>query len=102
MIKIFSGGAKISCSTEDSFLLTVQSENGFEPNVTLKFQVAENEDSELLIDKSFSLKGTYFQVELTKEEKPGLGEYIYRIMLLSPDGSVITQKSGEFEVKWGA
>lgn len=104
MIKIFSGGEKISCSMEDTFSLAIESENGFESGTKLKFQVAENEDGELLVDKIFTLNGTIFQIKLIKEEKEklGLGEYIYRIVLLSPDESVITQKSGELEVKWGA
>lgn len=104
MIKIFSDGEKISCSTEDTFLLTVESESGFEADVTLKFQVAENEESQMLVDKIFTPSGTLFKIELTKEEKQklSLGEYVYRIILLGPDGSVITQKSGELEVKWGA
>ena len=102
MIKIYSGGEKISCSTEDTFLLTVEAENGFEMGTSLKFQVAKDEEGELLIDKIFSLNGTFFQIELTEEEKPDLGEYVYRIVLLNLDGSVITQKSGQLEVKWGA
>ncbi|MBR6523639.1 MAG: hypothetical protein IKT39_03395 [Clostridia bacterium] len=102
MIKIYSGGEKISCSTEDTFLLTVDSENGFEAGTSLKFQVAKDEDGELLIDKIFSPDGATFQIELTEEEKPALGEYVYRIVLMSADKSVITQKSGQLEVKWGA
>lgn len=87
---------------EDTFVFTVESENGFEPGAVIKFQVAKDEDDKLLVDKSFNLDGTLFKIELNKEEKPDIGEYIYRLLLLSTNGSVITQKSGELEIKWGA
>ncbi len=104
MIRIYSGGEKISYTSGDTFLLTAESCQGFEEDAHLRFQVAENEKSEMLIDSMFDLEEGVFNIELTSEqtEKLVFGNYVYRLVLLGADGSVVTRKSGELEVKWGA
>lgn len=104
MIKIYSGGEKITYTKGDTFEISVSSAEGFGEESTLRFQVAKNEQEELLIDTAFPLKDTEFNIVLTDEEKEKLsiGEYIYKLVLISGKGEIITQKSGEFTVKWGA
>ena len=104
MIKIYSGGDKITYTVGDTFEISVSSAEGFDAGMTLKFQIAKSEDMPLLIDTVFELENTEFSVTLTDEEKEKLpiGEYIYKFVLISQDGEIITQKSGELIVKWGA
>ena len=104
MLQIYSGGEKISYTAKDSFYLVVESEQGFEPGDQLKLQIAETEESELLIDSTHQLKNSFFEIALTDEEKAKLtlGNYVYKIVVISGNGDVLTRKSGELEVKWGA
>ncbi len=104
MIRIFSDGAVISYSQGDTFSLSVESESGFEVGAKLNFQVAESEEKESVIDKIFEDGNSVFEITLTEEEikKLSLGRYVYKIIIMGPDDSVITRKSGELEVRWGA
>ena len=104
MIKIYSGGEKISYTSGDTFILNVSATEGFEENTVLKFYIAKNEVGEYIIDSEFSLSEGRFTIELTDEEKSNLqvGEYIYKMTIVGGDGKIVTQKSGEFTVKWGA
>lgn len=103
MINIYSSGKQITYTAGDTFELSVLSESEFDSGAILKFQVAKNEESELLIDTSFNLNESGFIITLNDEEKEilTLGEYIYKIVLISASGDIITQKSGELIVKWG-
>lgn len=104
MIKIYSGGEKISYTAGDTFILNVSAAEGFEENSSLKFCIAKNEASEYVIDSDFSLTDGRFTIGLTDEEKSKLqiGDYIYKMTVVGGDGKIVTQKSGEFTVKWGA
>ncbi|MFA7636784.1 MAG: hypothetical protein WCX81_03370 [Monoglobales bacterium] len=104
MLKVYSGGEKISYTANDSFFLTVESEEGFESGTQLKLNIAETEEGEMIIDKVFGLNGGLFEIILTDEEreKLSLGNYIYKIVILGGNGDVVTRKSGELEVRWGA
>ena len=104
MIKIYSGGDKITYTAGDTFEISVSSAEGFPAGATLRFQVAKDELAELLIDSDFNLTGEGFIISLKNEEKEKLpiGEYIYKLVLVGVDGEIVTQKSGELIVKWGA
>lgn len=104
MINIYSGGEKITYTAGDSFEISVSSVDGFSNDVRLKFQVAKNESESLLIDAVFELDNDEFSVVLTDEEKEKLiiGDYVYKLVLVTKSGEIVTQKSGELIVKWGA
>ena len=104
MIQIYSAGDKITYTAGDSFEITVSSADGFPIGAILKLQVAKNEIEPLLIDTIFELENEKFYVVLTDAEKEKLpiGEYIYKLVLVSKTGEIVTQKSGEMIVKWGA
>ncbi len=96
-------GKDIQHSIEDTFLLPVTSESGFSGGDKLRFDITDNENNELLISKTFSLSGEAFDVVLTKDEKAKLkiGDYIYRIIITSASGTIITEVSGNFILTWG-
>lgn len=94
----------ISCSIEDSFLLPISNENGFEDGSTLRFDIADGENSVPIISNTYTLSNGMFNVTLdsTERKKLSIGNYIYRILIISANGTVVTEKSGDFTVKWGA
>ena len=95
-------GTDISCSVNDSFLLTVSSDDGFASGTTAEIIVkGESED---IIDKRFAASGGEITIELSESDRQKLpeGDYMYKIKIQSPDGTVTTVISGEFLVKWGA
>ena len=104
MIKIYSGGEKITYTAGDTFEISVSSAEGFEEKSTLLFQVAKSENEEFLVNSAFDLINDEFIIILTDEEKGKLpiGEYIYKLVLINEKSEVVTQKSGELVVKWGA
>lgn len=102
MITIVCGN-DIHYSVEDSFSLPVTAEDGFSAGDSLRFDIADNENNEPLISKSFPLSDGVFNITLSKEERAGLkiGDYIYRIIIIGAAGGTVTEKSGAFIVKWG-
>lgn len=104
MVLIYSNGEKITYTAGDTFLMEVSSAEGFEEGAQLKLQIAESETAPLLVDATFSQVGGGFEVILSdrEKEKLTLGNYIYKLVLVSVAGEIITQKSGDLIVKWGA
>ena len=97
--------SRLVYSLENTFNLPITNgASGFEVGTSLKFVVAENETSENLIEKTFSLSGDSFNVVLTTYElkKLVINDYIYKIIIYSPNGEVVTEKSGYLTVKWGS
>lgn len=103
MLKI-SENSNISYTKGDTFRLRVGAKNGFLEGSSLRFTLSTDESAEPLIEKIYSLSGGIFLVTLTEAEKRRLelSNYIYKLSLISADGVTITQKSGDFLVKWGA
>lgn len=71
----------------------------------LDFIISENEESSIINNRyRVNSDGSSFTVTLSDADKKKIpiGNYIYKIILNRADGSVITQKSGNLKVKWGA
>lgn len=94
----------ISYSVEDTFSLPISNDNGFEEGSTLRFDIADGENSTPIISNTYTLSNGMFNVTLnsTERKRLSIGNYIYRILIISATGSVTTEKSGDFIVKWGA
>lgn len=104
MLRIING-TNISYTRGDTFDLRISSETGFNDGSTLRFTVAKNEDSGALILNEYSLGSDgAFRVTLNDKDKQtlGIGDYVYKLTVLTLSGIVVTQKSGDFAVKWGA
>lgn len=103
MIKIYYGGENITYTAGDTFKVDITTAGGFETGTRLNFQIAQNEQSESVINKLFDLNDDRFEVVLAEEEIKALtiGNYIYKFTVINPDGSISTEKSGELTVKWG-
>ena len=104
MIRIING-TDIQYTKGDTFRLTVSSKNSFNEGSQLRFVVARNEESDNIINKTFDLNGEgvfVVSVNETEREEMQIGNYLYKFILIAPDGTIITQKSGDFIVKWGA
>lgn len=103
MIRIHNFGEKISYTKGDTFELEVNGDN-FETGDTCLFIVAEDENAEPVVKSTFKLTDGSFEIKFTESErgKLDLGNYIYKIVITAISGDVITQKSGDFIVKWGA
>lgn len=103
MIKIYCDGGNITYTAGDTFSINVSATDEFEQGTKLNFQVAENEQAESVINKTFQLIGGGFEITLSKEEteKLPIGNYIYKITIIDLSGNITTRKSGELTVKWG-
>ena len=103
MVLIHSNGEKITYTAGDTFLMEISSDDGFEEGAQLKLQIAESETADFLVDATFNQSNGGFEVTLTDREKEKLpiGDYIYKLVLVNVSGEIITQKSGDFIVKWG-
>ncbi len=103
MVLIYSNGEKITYTAGDTFLMEVSSDEGFDEGAQLKLQIAESETAPLIVDATFSQINGGFAVTLSEREKEKLtlGNYIYKLVLVSIAGEIITQKSGDLIVKWG-
>lgn len=103
MLKILKN-SDISYTKGDTFSLKVKAKNGFLEGSTLRLIIAESENKEPLIERTYQLSGDVFNVNLTEMDKRKLelSSYIYKLSVISAEGAVITQKSGDFLVKWGA
>lgn len=104
MVLIYSNGEKITYTAGDTFLMEVSSAEGFDEGAQLKLQIAESETAPLLVDATFNQVDGGFEVTLSEREKGRLsiGNYIYKLVLVNIAGEIITQKSGDLIVKWGA
>lgn len=105
MLKI-TNKKNIEYTLGDTFSLKVGSktEDGLKAGMQLCFRVAASESSDYIIDKTINISDDLtFTITLNEEEKSRLSinTYHYKMTVLS-DNTKITQKSGYFEVKWGA
>jgi len=89
-------------SVKDTFTLEITSENPFELNDTLKFEVASSESASPIISNTYQLQDGKFYVTMdaTDRARFNIGDYIYRLILTS-GGEVCTEASGDFLVRWG-
>ena len=104
MLKFFSEGEQIAYTAGDTFSITVTAEDGFNTDSILVFQIAEDESSQSLINKEIGLDDGAFEITLTESEKEklSLGNYVYKITIVDSSENIVTRKSGELIVKWGA
>lgn len=97
--------SRIEYTKGDTLNLTVSADAQIDSATKLKLIIAKNETSDAIIDTSYSMNsdGDFF-LFFSEENKKNLliGDYIYKMILIGIDGSIITQKSGDFIVKWGA
>ncbi len=104
MLEIING-VNISYTQGDTFRLKISSGNGFNEGSKVRLVVARDETGSAVISNAYDIGADgAFYVVLGEEDKAKLamGDYLYKLVLLAPDGSVVTQKSGDFMVKWGA
>ena len=97
--------SNIEYTKGDTFSLNITTSGGFDENSQLDFIVAENENSVPIIENTYNLNSeSGFTVTLTSTDtnKFNYTDYIYKMTLHTPEGEIITQKSGNFKVKWGA
>lgn len=103
MLQIING-TNIEYTKGDTFDIEVSSADGFESGSTLSLVIAKNEHSAPIIERDFVLISSgIFPVTLSEsdKEKLNIGDYIYKLTLKGANGTVYTQKSGDFIVKWG-
>ena len=103
MLRIYSEGEQIAYTAGDTFSINVTAEDGFNADSKLVFQIAENENSQALINKEIGLNDGAFEITLTKSEREKLllGNYVYKITIVDSAENIVTRKSGELIVKWG-
>lgn len=86
----------------DSFNLNVSSDIGIPGGAILRMQINTDEETNI-INTTFSQGENGFDIELTADQRSLLpvGNYIYRLSVV--DGAdIVTEKSGNLKVKWGA
>lgn len=96
---------RIEYTKGDTFSLKISASTSFGEGSTLRFIVARDENANNLIDNTVSLSSDgCFYIDLKKSERDKLeiDNYKYKCVLIGADGVTITQKSGDFIVKWGA
>ena len=103
MLRIING-TNIEYTKGDTFRLEVAAEYPFPEGERMRFVLAQTEKGSPEIDRTFDLSGDMFVITMDKETEASLelGDYIYKLIEISLSGSVVTQKSGDFRVKWGA
>lgn len=105
MVKIFQKGEKIEYTQGDTFAISISPEDGdtFIDGSTLEFIVADESSKNPIIDISCDLIAGIFNVSFSgKDREIPYGKYVYKMVLHAVNGTIVTQKSGEFEVIWGA
>lgn len=105
MIKVFQKGKIIEYTHGDTFLMRIFPKSGktFPEGSTLEFIIAEESTKQNVIDNTYSLTDGDFRVDFSqKDTEIPIGEYAYKMILRTVEGIVITQKSGDFSVIWGA
>lgn len=105
MIKINKYNGDISYTKGDTFRLPITPafEGAFE-GAQLRFVIALSETTEPTIDKLFDVNDDMrFTLTLSSAEisKLNIGDYLYKMTLIK-NNTIVTEKSGNFEVKWGA
>ena len=98
-------GSRIEYTAGDTFRISVTAKGGFNENSQLRFIAAKDENSENLIDNTYDLTGEgefciHLQDKDIQKLKAG-SDYVYKLTLLTADGVIVTQKSGDLTVKWG-
>ncbi len=105
MVKIFQKGERIEYTRGDTFLIRISPEDSdiFPAGATLEFVVADEPSKTPVIQNTYNLEYEAFNVAFSNKDKEiPEGKYVYKMILRTADGTVTTQKSGEFTVKWGA
>lgn len=105
MVKIYQDGRKITYTRGDTFLISISPEDGeiFPEGSTLELIIADEPTKAIIIDNTYDLSDGTFTVEFTKKDTEiAYGNYVYKMILRTVEGIVVTQKDGEFEVIWGA
>ena len=102
MLKIYDEGKRIEYTKNDEFELSVRVDEAT-TNHMLRFVVALDEASLPVIEHQFSYDNDIFNVTLTSNEKEhlGIGNYIFKLILIDGTGKIDTQLSGDLIVKWG-
>lgn len=96
-------GKDVEYTKGDTFELTITGD--FDSNSQLDFIISESENSTPIIENTYQMNTEGgFTVKLTKDEEEALSykNYMYKLRIHTPEGDIITQKSGNFKVKWGA
>lgn len=97
--------SRIEYTKDDTFELTVFADNEIDAGTKLRFIIAKSETQEPIIDILYEMNNqAEFGIFFSEDEKKKIliGDYLYKMILIGVDGSVITQLSGDFIVKWGA
>ena len=105
MVKIFQKGERIEYTRGDTFLIRISPEDGevFPVGSTLEFIIADESSKTPVIKNTYDLTDGAFDISFSnKDREIPEGEYVYKLVLRTVDGTIATQKSGEFIVIWGA
>ena len=97
--------SRIEYTKGDTFDLIVSADSIMDSGTQLRFVIAKDENSNPVVDNTYNLNSNgEFSLCFSEENKNAvqMGDYIYKIVLISAGGSIVTQQSGEFIVKWGA
>ena len=102
MVTIING-CDISYTQGDTFEVNLTLTNQTQTPVSVRFQIAQNDNDDIIINKSYNVSenAATITLEAVDKEKLTNGDYIYRMSVIGDDNSVITQLSGNFKVKWG-
>ena len=94
----------IEYTVGDTFNITVSSIIPYDDGTTLNLIISKSETYDPIINKMFSASVGVFAMVLTDTEQGELsiGNYIYKMTVIDASGNKVTQKSGDFIVKWGA
>ena len=104
MITITNGN-DIEYSKGDSFFLPIEAVGDvFDENSKIRLIIAKDDSSAAIVDNTYTYADSIFAVSLTDadKEKLTIGDYIYKLITTTADGTVTTEISGNFIVKWGA
>ena len=102
MVTIING-CDIAYTQGDTFEISLTLTNQTQTVVSVRFQIAQNDNDDIVINKTYSVSENTATItlEAADKEKLIIGDYIYRMSVVGDDNSVITQLSGNFKVKWG-
>lgn len=96
--------SRIEYTKGDTFELSVSANTTIDAGSQLRFIIAESELADPVIDNTYNLNSSGdFTLYFSENNKNALliGDYIYKMILQTIDGKIITQLSGDFVVKWG-
>ncbi len=102
MLTVINGN-NIKYTKGDTFELTVSADTEFNDGSQLRLIIAKDEYSGDLIVRTYALSEGKFTVtlETTERNQLEIGSYLYKLTLLTPEGKILTQQSGELIVEWG-